>query len=159
MTLVEALGLWHGDALSDVVEAPFAQAPATRLEDLRLEAAENRFEAEIRLGRHADVLADVKEAAARHPLRERLAELKEIHLATLRGELGPPPAEYARSGDLETAMREMRDAERYAVDSGNDQLSVVVLVGLADLLSRSNTPFVTSVLSEMPTVMLACRKH
>jgi predicted ATPase/DNA-binding SARP family transcriptional activator len=127
--LVEALGLWHGDALSDVVEAPFARAPATRLEDLRLEAAEDRFEAEIRLGRHAVVLADVKEAAARHPLRERLAglwmralcaadrqpealavyedvrtaladqlgvdpsaELKEIHLATLRGELGPPPA-------------------------------------------------------------------
>lgn len=46
-------------------------------------------------------------------------------------------AEYARSGDLETAMREMRAAERYAVDSGNDQLSVMLLVGLADLLSRA----------------------
>ncbi len=127
--LAEALGLWRGDALSDVLEAPFAQAPATRLEDLRLEAAEDRFEAEIRIGGHARVLADVKDAATRNPLRERLAglwmralcaadrqpdalavyeevraaladqlgvdpsaELREIHLAALRGELGPPPA-------------------------------------------------------------------
>ncbi len=127
--LAEALGLWRGQALSDVLEAPFAQAPATRLEDLRLEAAEDRFEAEIRLGGHDEVLADLKEAAARNPLRERLAglwiralcaadrrsdalavyeevraaladqlgvdpsaELREIHLAALRGELGPPPA-------------------------------------------------------------------
>ncbi|WP_414941956.1 BTAD domain-containing putative transcriptional regulator [Amycolatopsis sp. cmx-11-51] len=127
--LAEALGLWRGQALSDVLEAPFAQAPATRLEDLRLEAAEDRFEAEIRLGGQDRVLADLKEAAAGNPLRERLAglwiralcaadrqsdalavyeevraaladqlgvdpssELQEIHLAALRGELGPPPA-------------------------------------------------------------------
>ncbi|WP_340685374.1 BTAD domain-containing putative transcriptional regulator [Amycolatopsis coloradensis] len=127
--LAEALGLWRGQVLSDVLDAPFAQAPATRLEDLRLEAAEDRFEAEIRLGGHDRVLADLKEAATRHPLRERLAglwiralcaadrqsdalavyeevraaladqlgvdpsaELREIHLAALRGELGPPPA-------------------------------------------------------------------
>ncbi|MFC3450667.1 BTAD domain-containing putative transcriptional regulator [Amycolatopsis speibonae] len=127
--LAEALDLWRGQALSDVLEAPFAQAPATRLEDLRLEAAEDRFEAEIRLGGQDRVLADLKEAAARHPLRERLAglwiralcaadrqsdalavyeevraaladqlgvdpsaELQEIHVAALRGELGPPPA-------------------------------------------------------------------
>ncbi|MFD5091393.1 BTAD domain-containing putative transcriptional regulator [Amycolatopsis thailandensis] len=127
--LAEALGLWRGQALSDVLDAPFAQAPATRLEDLRLEAEEDRFEAEIRLGGHDRVLADLKEAAARNPLRERLAglwiralcaadrqsdalafyeevrtaladelgvdpsaELQEIHLAALRGELGPPPA-------------------------------------------------------------------
>ncbi|GAB3719398.1 BTAD domain-containing putative transcriptional regulator [Amycolatopsis oliviviridis] len=127
--LAEALGLWRGQALSDVLDAPFAQAPATRLEDLRLEAAEDRFEAEIRLGGHDRVLADLKEAAARNPLRERLAglwiralcaadrqsdalafyeevrtaladelgvdpsaELQEIHVAALRGELGPPPA-------------------------------------------------------------------
>ena len=127
--LAEALGFWRGQALSDVLDAPFAQAPASRLEDLRLEAAEDRFEAEIRLGGHGRVLAELKEAAARNPLRERLAglwiralcaadrrsdalagyeavraaladqlgvdpsaELQEIHLAALRGELGPPPA-------------------------------------------------------------------
>ncbi|MEV7550470.1 BTAD domain-containing putative transcriptional regulator [Amycolatopsis sp. NPDC089917] len=127
--LAEALGLWRGQALSGVLDAPFAQAPATRLEDLRLEAEEDRFEAEIRLGGHDRVLADLKEAAARNPLRERLAglwiralcaadrqsdalafyeevrtaladelgvdpsaELQEIHVAALRGELGPPPA-------------------------------------------------------------------
>ncbi|WIX81343.1 BTAD domain-containing putative transcriptional regulator [Amycolatopsis carbonis] len=121
-----ALDLWHGAALADVLDAPFAAAPATRLEELRTEAAEDRFDAELRLGRHADVLADLTAAAEAHPLRERLAglriralcsagrqadalaayttiratladelgvdpsaELQEIHLQALRGELAP----------------------------------------------------------------------
>ena len=74
--LGEALGLWQGEALSDVVDAPFAQAPATRLAELRLAAIEDRFEAELELGRHADVLADLETAGAEHPLRERLAGLR-----------------------------------------------------------------------------------
>nr|WP_246257012.1 BTAD domain-containing putative transcriptional regulator [Amycolatopsis anabasis] len=132
-TLGEALGLWRGDALADVRDAPFAAAPAARLEDLRAGVAEDRFEAELRLGRHAEVLADLEASGAEQPLRERLAglrmralaaagrqsealavyeriratlagelgvdpsaELQEIHLAVLRGELtGPARAERA----------------------------------------------------------------
>jgi predicted ATPase/DNA-binding SARP family transcriptional activator len=74
--LREALGLWHGAALADVLDAPFAPAPATLLEELRTEAAEDRFEAELRLGGHAGVLADLTTAAEAHPLRERLAGLR-----------------------------------------------------------------------------------
>ncbi|MFI5584505.1 BTAD domain-containing putative transcriptional regulator [Amycolatopsis sp. NPDC051758] len=74
--LSEALSLWQGAALADVLDAPFAQAPARRLTDLRAEAAEDRFDALIRLGEHAAVLADLAEAGDADPLRERLAGLR-----------------------------------------------------------------------------------
>ena len=74
--LTEALDLWHGAALADVLDAPFAVAPARRLTELRTEAAEDRFEALIRLGEHAAVLADLAAAADADPLRERLAGLR-----------------------------------------------------------------------------------
>jgi predicted ATPase/DNA-binding SARP family transcriptional activator len=74
--LGEALALWQGGALADVQDAPFAPAPARRLTELRAEAAEDRFEALIRLGEHAAALADLTAAADADPLRERLAGLR-----------------------------------------------------------------------------------
>ncbi|WP_410618108.1 BTAD domain-containing putative transcriptional regulator [Amycolatopsis sp. cmx-8-4] len=74
--LAEALALWQGGALADVLDAPFAQAPARRLTDLRAEAAEDRFDALIRLGEHTAVLPDLAAAAEADPLRERLAGLR-----------------------------------------------------------------------------------
>ncbi|GAB3426510.1 BTAD domain-containing putative transcriptional regulator [Flindersiella endophytica] len=67
--------LWRGPALSDVLEAPFATAPAARLEELRLAATEDWISAELELGRHAEVVADLEPLAAAHPLRERLQGL------------------------------------------------------------------------------------
>jgi predicted ATPase/DNA-binding SARP family transcriptional activator len=75
-TLREALALWNGDAFADVFDAPFVQVPAARLAELRLRASEDRFEAELSLGRHGDVLADLDSAGLRSPLRERLAGLR-----------------------------------------------------------------------------------
>lgn len=75
--LREALGLWRGPALADVADADFARAPAARLTELRLGAVEDRIEAELRLGAAgADVLAELEELVAQHPLRERLAALQ-----------------------------------------------------------------------------------
>ncbi|HVV12353.1 BTAD domain-containing putative transcriptional regulator [Amycolatopsis sp.] len=74
--LTEALTLWQGEALSDVVDAPFVQAPAARLADLRAAAIEDRFEAELELGRYAEILADLEAEGAANPLRERLAGLR-----------------------------------------------------------------------------------
>lgn len=67
--LAEGLSLWRGTALSDVEGAA---AVAARLEELRLAAAEDRFEAELTLGRHADAVAELSGLVAAHPLRERL---------------------------------------------------------------------------------------
>ncbi|MEC3952836.1 BTAD domain-containing putative transcriptional regulator [Nocardia sp. CDC153] len=79
--LREALGLWRGPALGDVLDAPFAQATATRLDDLRSSAIEDRFEAELQLGQYADVLTDLETAAGDNPLSERLAALRMRGLA------------------------------------------------------------------------------
>ncbi|MEU5860845.1 BTAD domain-containing putative transcriptional regulator [Nonomuraea sp. NPDC047529] len=71
-----ALDQWRGDALADVLEAAFARDVAARLEELRAAVAEDFFDAEVRLGRHSEVLADLRVAAVARPLSERLAELR-----------------------------------------------------------------------------------
>ncbi len=70
--LADALGWWRGPALADVGDAPFAVAQAARWEELRLGAVEDRVEAGLALGRHRDVVAELGELVAAHPLRERL---------------------------------------------------------------------------------------
>ncbi|MBE1485368.1 BTAD domain-containing putative transcriptional regulator [Plantactinospora soyae] len=69
--LREAIELWRGPALADALDAPFAQPQATRLEELRVAAVEDRVEAELALGRNAVVVALLPEVVAAHPLRER----------------------------------------------------------------------------------------
>ncbi len=71
-TIQQALKLWRGPPLADFAYDDFATAEIARLEELRLGALEDKFEAELALGRHADVLADLEALVAEHPLRERL---------------------------------------------------------------------------------------
>ena len=71
-TLREALGLWRGAALSDLAFESFAQTEIARLEERRWAAFEAWCEAELALGRHADLVADLEAAVAEQPLRERL---------------------------------------------------------------------------------------
>jgi DNA-binding SARP family transcriptional activator len=70
--LAAALGLWRGPPLADVAYEAFAQEEIARLEELRLECREERLEAELALGRHADVTSELEQLVAAHPLRERL---------------------------------------------------------------------------------------
>ena len=70
--LADALALWRGPALADVADAPFAAGAIARLEELRLAAAEDLTEARLTLGQGAELVPDVEELAAAHPLRERL---------------------------------------------------------------------------------------
>jgi DNA-binding SARP family transcriptional activator len=69
--LREALSLWRGDALADFSFEPFAQAAISRLDELRLAAVEDRIEADLALGRHADVIGELSTLIGAHPLRER----------------------------------------------------------------------------------------
>lgn len=64
--------MWRGPALADVPATPFVQAAAARLSELRLGAAEDRIEAELALGRHAALVAELEQRVHRHPMRERL---------------------------------------------------------------------------------------
>jgi len=66
--LREALQLWRGPALSD---APLAEAESTRLEELRMTATEDLFEAELAAGDNPGLIAELRQAITRSPLRER----------------------------------------------------------------------------------------
>ena len=67
-----ALELWRGEALGGLSGELFARDEATRLDELRLQCVEGRFEAALRLGRHGELVADLERLVAAHPLRERL---------------------------------------------------------------------------------------
>ncbi|WP_203862480.1 AfsR/SARP family transcriptional regulator [Plantactinospora mayteni] len=64
-----ALALWRGGAL-DGVDGAFVNAHATRLEEQRLRVIEERAEAMLTVGRHAELVAELTRVVAEHPLRE-----------------------------------------------------------------------------------------
>lgn len=69
--LREALGLWRGQPLSDVPSELLQREVAPALAERRLGAVELRIQADLALGRHGDVLPELRELTAAHPLRER----------------------------------------------------------------------------------------
>jgi WD40 repeat protein/DNA-binding SARP family transcriptional activator len=70
--LREALGLWRGQAFEEFLAADVAVAEADRLAELRRVAVEDRIEADLRLGRHRQLVAELEGLVREHPLRERL---------------------------------------------------------------------------------------
>jgi YVTN family beta-propeller protein len=70
--LRSALVLWRGLPLSDFASEPFAQGEIARLEELRLAALEKRIEADLAVGRHAELVSELEALVREHPLRERL---------------------------------------------------------------------------------------
>ena len=72
--LREALALWRGAAMQDVglQDSAAFDAAVTRLEGLRLTAMEDRFDAEISLGHGAELVTELTDLVAAHPVRERL---------------------------------------------------------------------------------------
>jgi YVTN family beta-propeller protein len=70
--LREALGLWRGRAFEEFLDADFGAAESGRLAELRLVALEDRIEAELRLGRHRELVAELEGLVREQPLRERL---------------------------------------------------------------------------------------
>jgi DNA-binding SARP family transcriptional activator/streptogramin lyase len=69
--LAEALALWRGPPLADFSFEPFAQAEISRLEELRTTAREERADAELKLGRHAQIVPELEVLVSENPLRER----------------------------------------------------------------------------------------
>lgn len=70
--LSKALELWRGPALADVRTGPLLQREVTRLTLARLVTVEQRIEADLQLGRHYEVIAELADLTARHPLDELL---------------------------------------------------------------------------------------
>jgi YVTN family beta-propeller protein len=67
-----ALGLWRGEALSDIGFEPFIQTEAARLEGLRLDAVQDRIDADLTTGRGTELVDELERLVAAEPLRERL---------------------------------------------------------------------------------------
>jgi WD40 repeat protein/DNA-binding SARP family transcriptional activator len=80
--LREALGLWQGAALADLSDELSVQAEIERLSGMRLGALEDRIEADLALGRHTEIVAELESEQAGNPLRERLCG--ELMLALYR---------------------------------------------------------------------------
>jgi DNA-binding SARP family transcriptional activator len=70
--LREALALWRGAPLADLGYESFARGSIERLEEMRLTAIEERIEAELALGRHAELVGELEALVVEHPIRERL---------------------------------------------------------------------------------------
>jgi YVTN family beta-propeller protein len=148
----DALLLWRGPALADVAYEEFAQAEAARLEERRLVALECRIEADLALGRHADLVGELEALVARHPLQERFqaqlmlalyrsgrqAEALEAYQEARRklvGELGIEPGRALR--DLEQAILRQhaslappRSASLRARRRGRKLLALLVILAL-----------------------------
>ncbi|MFE3626301.1 BTAD domain-containing putative transcriptional regulator [Streptomyces goshikiensis] len=71
--LREALAEWRGPALADLMEQGVDWPEVSGLRQLRLDAMEYRFEAELACGRHHTVLGELNSLAEAEPLRERLS--------------------------------------------------------------------------------------
>ncbi|HEY3648448.1 MAG TPA: BTAD domain-containing putative transcriptional regulator, partial [Streptosporangiaceae bacterium] len=98
-TLRQALGLWRGQVLADLADYGFTRPEAARLEELRLAAVEARVDADLALGRHDALTAELDQLAAEHPLRERLHG--QLILALYRsGRQADALAAYQRVRDL-----------------------------------------------------------
>ena len=93
-----ALALWRGRALGDFAYERFAQDERARLEELRLAAVEERIEADLRLGRHVEVVPELEGLVREQPVRERL---RAQHMLALY-----------RSGRQADALESFRDARR-----------------------------------------------
>jgi DNA-binding SARP family transcriptional activator len=70
--LRQALGVWRGDPLSDLAYESFAQASIERLREIRLAALEQRIDADLALGRHNELVAELEQLVQEHPVREQL---------------------------------------------------------------------------------------
>lgn len=66
-----ALKMWRGEPLADVASRALRDACLPRFEQLQVQVLEDGIEAQLRLGRHEQVLEQVRGLTARYPLRER----------------------------------------------------------------------------------------
>ena len=107
--LDNALALWRGPALADFAYEPFAQTEISRLEELRVVALEERIEADLALGRHADLTSELEALVEAQPLRERP-----------RGQLMLALYRSGRQADALAAYRDARETmlEELGLDPG-----------------------------------------
>lgn len=76
----DALSLWRGEPLEGIPCERIALEHGPRLAEMRLQAIEERFDADLHLGRHTELVAELRELVTVHPLREPLHALLMLSL-------------------------------------------------------------------------------
>ncbi|MFI9778649.1 BTAD domain-containing putative transcriptional regulator [Streptomyces sp. NPDC051956] len=69
----EGLGLWRGEPFAGLATGPLLAAQIAQIADSRLGAMELRIEADLQLGRHRDLLGELRRLTVGHPLNEQFA--------------------------------------------------------------------------------------
>jgi DNA-binding SARP family transcriptional activator len=109
-----ALEEWRGPPLADVASEPFAPPEIARLEDLRAAAVEDRVEADLAMGRGAELVGELEGLVAREPLRERLRGqlMLALYRAGRQGEALDAYREAVRTLDAELGLHPGPELER-----------------------------------------------
>ena len=110
--LGQALALWRGPPLADFAIDDFGRGEIARLEELRLEALEARIDADLALGRHAALVAELELLSTKYPLRERFQRQRMLALY--------------RSGRQSEALAVYRETRRALVDDLGIEPSVAL---------------------------------
>ena len=112
--LAAGLALWRGEPLSGVESDDLAARELPRLAELRLQALEARIDADLHLGRHSDVIVELRQLTAAQPLRERLHALLMLALYRDGQQAGALAAYQAARGVLvdELGTEPGRDLQR-----------------------------------------------
>jgi DNA-binding SARP family transcriptional activator len=152
--LRDALALWRGPPLADLAGESFAQPEIRRLEEVRLAALEQRLDADLALGHHARLVAELESLVRQHPFRERLraalmralygagrqAEALNVYRETrqtLVDELGIEPSPALQ--ELERAILRQDPALTPVRDAAPPERAILVIAGderrLDDLLT------------------------
>jgi DNA-binding SARP family transcriptional activator/Tfp pilus assembly protein PilF len=107
--LREALGLWRGEALADIPSQALRAREVPPLDDERLQVLGLRIDADLRLGRHREIAAELRQLVAAHPLLEHFHA--QLMLALYRG---------GRQGDALAAYQDARRvlADELGIDPG-----------------------------------------
>lgn len=70
--LREAMALWRGPVLADLVEAGIEWPDLSAIRNARLSAFEDQMDAELAIGRHHDVIGQLEWELTCDPMRERI---------------------------------------------------------------------------------------
>jgi predicted ATPase/DNA-binding SARP family transcriptional activator len=131
--LRSALDLWRGEVLADLPFEEFGQQERRALEEMRLAAVEARIDADLEMGRAAELIAELEELVATHPLRESLRASQMLALY--------------RTGRQADALRAFADTrntlgEELGIEPGPElrELEEAILLHDPDLLAKAGRP-------------------
>lgn len=112
--LTEALRLWRGQPLSDVLPGPELAHEVDCLNTWRLQTIETRIEADLHLGRHREVLGELQRLASSNPLHESLHRMYMLscHRAGQRVEAVSAYRAVRRNLDSELGLRPSFELDR-----------------------------------------------